>query len=190
MAGFLGLLGKRVTGSERQKPSMRIGDIKWIRVFICGIGFLLVFSCQVQGEGDYHLLGLGGGSVGILDDKKVAFGSLEYRPGFEFHHVKPWLNIYFAKDLLYTAAGLLMDLKISDNLIFTPSLGVGIYSKDRIVDLGHELEFQSAAEISYRLNNSGRLGLCFGHISNSSISERNPGTELLKVVYFMPLGLK
>lgn len=165
-------------------------DMKWIRVFLYGIGILLVLGCRVQGEDDGHLLGMSMGSVGILEGQKVTFGSIEYRPAVEFFNLRPWIGIDFGDSLFFVVTGLLMDMKISENLIFTPSLGVGMYTEDEELDLGHELEFQSAAEISYRFRNSGRLGICFGHISNGGIGDKNPGTELLKITYLLPLGSK
>jgi hypothetical protein len=164
--------------------------IKWACSFIIGIGFLVCLTCHVQGSDDGHLLGMGMGFVGVIDDHKVAFGSIEYRPPVELFNIKPWVNVYFGDDLFYGATGFLMDFKISENLIFTPSLGLGMYTEEKEVDLGHELEFQSAAEISYRFKNSGRLGFSFGHISNNSIGDMNPGTELIKITYFIPLGFK
>jgi hypothetical protein len=72
--------------------------------------------------------------------------------------------------------------------VLTPSFAAGYYDNGDGVDLGHEVEFRSSIELSYRFDNRTRLGVSFYHLSNASIGDTNPGTEVLSVVYSIPLG--
>ena len=67
-------------------------------------------------------------------------------------------------------------------------MAAGYYDKCNGFDLGHELEFRSSVELSYRFDNRTRLGVSFYHMSNASIDADNPGTEVLSIVYSIPLG--
>ena len=88
----------------------------------------------------------------------------------------------------YGYGGFLVDVFFGKRWVLTPSLAAGYYDKGNGLDLGHELEFRSSIELSYRFDNRTRLGVSFYHLSNASISDVNPGTEVLSVVYSIPLG--
>ncbi|MDY0149993.1 MAG: acyloxyacyl hydrolase, partial [Kiritimatiellia bacterium] len=53
--------------------------------------------------------------------------------------------------------------------------------------LGFEAQFRTAIEVAKRFDNGHRLGLCFAHLSNGSLSDFNPGTETLGIFYSIPL---
>jgi hypothetical protein len=132
-------------------------------------------------------LGLGAGVAGILDRHKVLLGSLEFRPAVEWLHLRPWLGMEFGYDLNYLAGGILTNLRISEKNILTPSFGAGFYSTHEGIELGSHLEFRSAVELSHIFRNSAVLGIQFGHISNGGLSSKNPGSEILKLIYYLPL---
>ena len=69
-----------------------------------------------------------------------------------------------------------------------PALPLVITRRGDGRDLGHELEFRSSIELSYRFDDRTRLGLSFYHLSNANIGDFNPGTEVLSIVYSIPLG--
>ena len=50
------------------------------------------------------------------------------------------------------------------------------------------MEFRTGAELAWRFDGKGRLGIAFHHISNASIYDRNPGTEMLVLTYAVPLS--
>ncbi|TGG95492.1 acyloxyacyl hydrolase [Natronospirillum operosum] len=50
-------------------------------------------------------------------------------------------------------------------------------------DLGFPLQFKSSVGIDYEFPDSTRMGLHFSHISNASLADDNPGTELLTLKY-------
>ena len=100
---------------------------------------------------------------------------------------KPFYGIEITSDsAFYVLGGLFIEEKISKNFYITPSFGAGVYSKGNGKDLGNEIEFRSGLEISYELQTKKRIGLSVSHISNSSIGDKNPGTEILSLSYQFP----
>ncbi len=69
-----------------------------------------------------------------------------------------------------------------------PFVGIGYYRQGTGFDLGSELEFISGLELALRLNERSALGLRFFHLSNGSVSDRNPGTEALVLSYSRRFG--
>jgi len=109
-------------------------------------------------------------------------------PLIGLYGISPWLGVEFSDHNFYGAGGLLTDFWLSDNLKLIPSLGIGYYPENGDVGLGGTLQFRSALELSYGLKNSGRLGISVSHISNGGIYKKNPGTEIIKIIYHIPLG--
>ena len=136
---------------------------------------------------DTPVLGIGLGYAGILDEHKTGLLSLEYRPAIEKFHLRPWIGTEFGYKLFYFAGGILAHLQVGDALTITPSFGVGFYSTESGIELGHSLEFRSALELGYHFPNRHILGISFGHISNGGLAEKNPGSEILKISYYFPL---
>ena len=84
--------------------------------------------------------------------------------------------------------GVLMDIFFGRRLVVTPNFAPSLYWKGTSgKDLGHPLEFRSGLEIAYRFDDRSRLGLAVHHLSNASISDDNPGTELLTLYYSLPM---
>ena len=88
----------------------------------------------------------------------------------------------------YAAVGVLLNIEIGRGWVLTPSFGGGYYNASSGIDLGFDAEFRSGVELSKRLPNGHRFGLNFAHLSNGSLSDKNPGTESLGIVYSIPLG--
>ena len=154
----------------------------WI-LFLMGF---LIAGDATAGERDF--LGVGAGVLGIVDSEKVGFASIEYRSGFEFYRMNPWIGVEFSDRFFYYAAGVLMDFSLKDQWRLTPSFGIGHYPENGDVDLGGELQFMTTFELSFEFFNKGRLGFGWSHISNGGIYDINPGTEILKITYYAPLG--
>ena len=72
------------------------------------------------------------------------------------------------------------------NWIFTPSFGLGYYEDGDGKKLGNSIEFRTTLEVSYQLQNSDRIGISFGHISNANIGNKNPGVEIISLSYQKP----
>ena len=102
--------------------------------------------------------------------------------------VKPWAGLEVTSDgAVYGLGGILADIALGPSVRLTPSLGVGAYHDGGGKDLGHTVEFRSQIELAYRFEGGPRLGLAFGHISNASLGDDNPGTEILTLYYMIPL---
>jgi hypothetical protein len=65
---------------------------------------------------------------------------------------------------------------------------VGIYGEHSGFDLGSRSEFRSGVECGYDLKENGRISIGIWHLSNASIGDINPGTEVVAIRYALPLG--
>ena len=63
------------------------------------------------------------------------------------------------------------------NLNITPSFSPGLYEEGDGKDLGHVLEFKSELQLSLDLFSNSELGFSYNHISNASLSDKNPGAN-------------
>ena len=125
----------------------------------------------------------------VQDHNQAAEFRAEYRSDKKIWIVKPFVGAMGTTDgSFYGYAGILTDVYFGRRWVLTPSFAAGYYEKGNGLDLGYELEFRSGIEFSYRFDNRSRLGLSFYHLSNASIGDINPGTEVLSVVYSIPLG--
>ena len=114
---------------------------------------------------------------------------LEYRHDQKFWIFKPFGGAMATSDgASYYYAGILVDVYLGNRVVVTPSFAPGYYAKGSGYDLGHALEFRSQLELAYRFDDRSRLGVSFGHMSNASIGDKNPGTESLMVNYSVPLS--
>ena len=147
-------------------------------------------AAPARADGDdpsFLAFGLGAYDMNKQDNTAVDF-RLEYRHGEKFWIFKPWIGVEGTSDgAVYGAAGILIDIYFGKRVVLTPSFGAGLYSNGSGKDLGHAVEFRSQIELSYRFDDRSRLGVAFGHISNASIGDDNPGTEILNLCYSLPL---
>ena len=58
-----------------------------------------------------------------------------------------------------------------------PSFTPGIYGEGNGKDLGHIVEFKSEVQLSFDLFENSEFGFSYNHISNASLSEKNPGAN-------------
>ena len=134
------------------------------------------------------LVSLGVGVAQVFDNHQEFFWGVEYRPAFRLFHVGPWLLFGTGKnDEFYAAAGVLADVELGRGWVFTPSFGAGYYNASDGLDLGFDIQFRTAVELARRFGRGQRLGLCFAHLSNGSLSDTNPGTETLSISYSFPI---
>ena len=63
---------------------------------------------------------------------------------------------------------------------------IGYYDNGSGKNLGHNIEFRTSFEISYKLKNNNRIGLSLSHISNANLGDKNPGVEILSFSYQIP----
>jgi len=95
-----------------------------------------------------------------------------------------------ARGSLYLYGGLRFELPLGRRWMISPSTGAGVYYRSSSgFDLGGPVEFRSGIELSYRLPNGSRMGVCLYHLSNADIFEKNPGSESLILTYSAGLRL-
>lgn len=119
---------------------------------------------------------------------------LEHRPGGElawqpapWATLRPWLaGEVTAERAVWAGAGGLVDLHAGP-LVFTASLGAGLYHQGAGKDLGYPLEFRSGIEAGWRFGGGWRLSAGYFHMSNSEIRpDDNPGQNTLMLLLHMP----
>ena len=137
---------------------------------------------------DPPLLVVGTGAAGILDTHQEIYWGVEYRPAFRFCHFGPWFSFGTGRNHeFYAAVGVLLNVELGRDWVFTPGFGGGYYNAASGLDLGFDAEFRSGLELSKRFRNGQRLGFVFSHISNGSLGDKNPGSETLGINYAVPL---
>jgi len=111
-----------------------------------------------------------------------------------FFYLKPFIGIEATSA---SASYFIVGMYLEDNLgelftgkeskfTFTPSFGAGYYDDGDGKKLGNNIEFRTTLEASYQLNNNNRIAVSFGHISNASIGDKNPGVEIISFSYQIP----
>lgn len=130
-------------------------------------------------------------SVGEFDvfDENHPSASVEWRGYNAEDGLHPIVGIQadIEKDI-YGYGGFGWNIPVSEKVAVTPSLAVGAYHDGGGLDLGGGVEFRSAIEGSYKLENDTRVGISLNHISNAGIYETNPGAETLAVTWTVPLS--
>jgi len=112
----------------------------------------------------------------------------EYRVDKHNSIADPLSGIMWNSDgAFYVYTGLMIDIYLSSNLIFTPSFAPGLYFRGNSLDLNFIIEYRSQVEITYRFNDNSRLGVSLNHISNGSLGNSNPGVESLAFTYIFSI---
>ena len=136
---------------------------------------------------DPDFLTIQAGIADIFHDDETPAFAMEYRSDLEFWHLRPFVGVAGGADgFIHGYGGILLDVFFGRRVVLTLSFAPGLY-KDGDKDLGNTVEFRSAGEVAYRFDNRARLGVMINHISNASLGDRNPGTELVMLSYSHPL---
>jgi hypothetical protein len=136
------------------------------------------------------------------DQLSVAFGIFDVLPREDprlaieltYRVVEPWLwkiapqagVLLTSLGSVYGYGGFYLPVTLQPWLEIRPLLGVGAYAASAGLDLGHVIEFRSGATLAVRLPGDSDLSISFYHLSNSRLSHRNPGTEVLGVGFSTP----
>ncbi len=158
---------------------------------LLGVAGLLLAGPGSAEEGEPALLALGLGYYDIrAKDDTAADFRLEYRSDLALWVFRPWIGLEATSDgAVYGVGGFLADIPLGPRIRLTPSLGAGAYHQGDGKDLGHAVQFRSQIELAYRFEDGQRLAVAFSHISNASLSNQNPGTEILTLYYMVPFDL-
>lgn len=155
------------------------------------LGLLLAATPAAAQDGtdDPGFLRVGVGYYDINDDMDAGEFHVEYISGDKLWIFNPFVGVMGTTDAaIYGYAGIRLDVFLGRRWVFTPSFAPGLYSDGDGKDLGHVIEFRSALEIAYRFDDRSRLGLSIYHLSNASLDDNNPGTEVATIHYSYPLN--
>ena len=166
--------------------------------------FIVLFFIPMQAfSEDIHVFGLGLYDIKFDGSSTQESADFRYERRFDkslfnigpkednFFFLKPFVGFEYTGDsALYTLAGIYLEDNLGqlfkgnkNNIIFTPSFGVGYYQDGSGKKLGHDVQFRSTLEIGYELKNNNRLAISYGHISNANLGDKNPGVEILSLSY-------
>lgn len=125
------------------------------------------------------LLSLGGGYWMAGKNHSSGLFQAEYKFGCNWlGFIRPQVSLIVPEcRSLFVGAGIGVDLYLSDHLIICPNFEPGFYYGGKGKNLGHPIEFRSGVELVYEFHNAMRFGTQFWHISNASLSCRNPGAN-------------
>ena len=84
-------------------------------------------------------------------------------------------------------AGFGVDINLTPNLVLTPNVAAGYFSRGNGTNLGSWMEFRSGAELAWRLPDRSRIGVAVHHTSNAGLTKRNPGAQSIALIYSIPL---
>lgn len=151
--------------------------------------FLVAASPPPALADDPAFLSFGAGYYDINDNMDAGEFRIEYRGSTKFWIFKPFAGAMATTDsAFYGYGGVLTDVYFGKRFVLTPSFAAGLYADGDGKDLGHVVEFRSGIEASWRFDSRARLGVLFYHISNASLDDNNPGTEVLSLTYSLPLN--
>lgn len=154
---------------------------------ILGVG-LLGGAAAAQEMTDPGFLRVGAGYYDINDDQDAGEFHVEYISGEKLWIFNPFAGIMGTTDAaVYGYGGIRLDVFLGRRWVFTPAFAAGLYSDGDGKDLGHVVEFRSALELAYRFDDRSRLGVSIYHLSNASLDDNNPGTEVATIHYSYPL---
>ena len=121
-----------------------------------------------------------GGVSGVFDEETVPAFAVEYRWATSKAGLQPWIGGGWATDgAIFAGAGVLHTWRTAKRWEFVAGFGPGYYDRHEGRDLGSQVEFYSFAEVNWVVSPGKRLLVRAAHISNASLSEINPGTELM-----------
>jgi lipid A 3-O-deacylase len=88
----------------------------------------------------------------------------------------------------FFGVGIRAEIRVGRHFLLMPSFIPGLYTKGEGKDLGFPLEFRSCMEIAYEFTCKFRLGVQVYHISNASLSTKNPGLNSFAATLAIPLS--
>ena len=157
--------------------------------------FLLCYPLLVLASAEekaYGSLFLGAFDLGRENQDSQYGIEYEFQRGVSEYELKPVVGVMRTRGAShYVYAGFNRTSPFSQSkagLAFSISLtpGLYVYGGGEDTNLGHVFEFRSSAGLIWRFADDTRLGLHIAHLSNASVSDVNPGSELLTLTYGLP----
>ena len=160
---------------------------RFIVITIITAALFLIYNIQLTQSAEPEYFTFSAGVYDINDDKTAGDFRAEYRSDIRIWKMVPFVGLMGSTDnAVYAYAGLGLELFFGSKIVLTPNAAFGAYEDGDGKDLGGILEFRTGAELAWRSDDYSRLGIAFHHISNASIYDSNPGTEMLVLSYSVP----
>lgn len=148
------------------------------------------FAIAANQQGIHHLA-IAAGHHDLIDPApKTGLVLLEYRPCCRWKTLRPAIGSFVDfQGAWYSYAGLRSEIASERRaFLFSVNTAMGYYRRGGGARLGHPLEFRSGFEWYYVMSQEHQIGIAFHHLSNASIGKRNPGTEVLSLVFASAFG--
>lgn len=159
-----------------------------LSLFLCLFCALFCSAVGREVEGASRELVFLGGASGVFDRETNPAIAVEYRSAYGFATLRPWLAVEWATDgAVFAGGGALRSLTLGKAWSFAVGFGAGRYDRHEGRDLGSHLEFLTYGEISRRAGAGRNVLLRLTHVSNGSLGDVNPGTELVMIGYSVAL---
>ena len=135
--------------------------------------------------------GLSIGAYDITHDRTAAAFNLEWQPGVRIVGViQPLFGAFMTtRGSTMGYGGIGAPFHIGKRVFVMPSFAVGAYGRGGGYDLGRTLAFRVGTELSYEFDDKSRIGLNVHAISNGESLRRQDRTEIISLVYTVPLNL-
>jgi hypothetical protein len=169
-----------------------LAEAKWTHALVaaCVVAASAAAHAESRGGATGPLLAGSLGQFNFVDSGDGLFGGgLEYRwaPVGRWNLI-PGVGVTFAEGgAAYGYAALHYDFHVGHSWFVTPVIGAGYFRNTDTLDLGHAAEFKTGLEISVRVADRYRLGVQGYHLSNASLSDDNPGSEVIELLFAFPL---
>ena len=162
--------------------------MKHITLTCLAAAALLISSSPAARAQDFFSVGVG--KMSVLDSDNMWDLRTDYRWGEGLiWQIKPFVGLEANNEgAFYGLAGLYYDFGLAPHWYLTPSVGAGLWHDSGEPDLGHAIEFRTQLDLAYEFENGHRLAAGFSHISNASLGDKNPGTEILNVQWHVPVS--
>lgn len=152
------------------------------------IAAMICFSAASARAEDPAYLTAGVGEYDIFHNNQAGDFFMEYRAQ-RVWVIHPKLGVEFTTDgAVFGYGGFHFDIPLGKKIVMVIGSAVGYYSNGSGKNLGNSVEFRSGGEFDYQFSNGPRLGVGLVHISNAGLGIHNPGTEILSLVYSIPLS--
>lgn len=159
-----------------------------------GVAAMACMSPALAADDSLFTVGAGVWDVNFNYDRQGEIRA-EYRHGqglFEsesFRGLKPLIGgMVTSRGSTFAYAGFGAPFSLgSGEWEFTPSAGLGAYSRGNGLNLGGTFQFHLGLSLSYPVTDRGRLGLYLTHISNAGINGYNPGENSLLLTWSLAL---
>lgn len=125
-----------------------------------------------------------------LGGQKISASAIEFRTAPQMGRFRGWIGADIGtQDAYFFGFGVYYGISFPRHVELGLSFGPGYYQGDERLDLGCSVEFRSTVEVSYQFESHHRIALAFGHVSNASLGDVNPGSEFLKITWQLPLDI-